>query len=404
MTVRHIISFVTVIVIGYFYLTGVNACAQNDCPPEEDAELVNFSTLSPVQSEMSDLKGWAKQDNGRWLSSRNRIPFTDDRTNKSPGAERKLGQDNIIVLQLRKVMIGNDQYNVLVKKYHDGEFEFPILRENWRSFKSLDFYVFKSSKLEEILPEDVPFNEEYAVNLNVYVRGTVRDYETKVEDDEIIKAIQSVDRGETVNDWNIVFAVFPIKNGEEEVVRFKLIKSFRKKYMASYYAAPQNWEKNFDMTFYETKFYHFKSFIRDAQEFILPVTDPNDPLANKDAYTNNFNWGVLKYQMGDYPTAIEYFDKALVENPNTQDFLIYSFRGNARSKMRLYGDAITDFDKALDFQPDDIMNYSNWVKNYFNRGVARYSLYDLPGACKDWNKALELGFGPAHDYLLKYCQ
>jgi len=158
------------------------------------------------------------------------------------------------------------------------------------------------------------------------------------------------------------------------------------------------------MTFYETRFYLFKSFIRDAQEFILPVTNPNDPLANADAYINNYNWGVLKYQMGDYPTAMEYFDKAIAEEPDKHDFLIYSFRGNARSKMRLYSDAIADFDKALDYQPEDIMNYSNWVRNYFNRGVAKYNMYDMPGACKDWNKALELGFGPAHDYLIKYCQ
>ena len=65
---------------------------------------------------------------------------------------------------------------------------------------------------------------------------------------------------------------------------------------------------------------------------------------------------------------------------------------------------IDDFDKALDIKPDDIMEYSNWVKNYFNRGVAKYYLNDLGGACKDWNKALELGFGQAHDYVMDYCE
>lgn len=397
-------SLLYILSLNLFLLSGYTAISQNNCPPEGDAELINFSTLSPVQSEINNLTGWAKQDNGRWLSSHNRIPFTDERTNKSTGLERKLGQDNIISLELRKVMIGNEQYNVLVKKYHDGEFEFPVLGEGWRGFKSLDFYVFRSSKLAQILPEEIPFNQEYAVNLNTYVRGTLRDYETKVEDDEIIRKIQSVDRREVVNDWNIVFAVFPIKNGEEEVVRFKLIKSFRKKELVSYYVAEENWAKNFDMTFYEVKFFRFKAFIRDAEEYVLDVTNPDNPLGEVDAYTNNYNWGILKYQMGDYPTAIEYFNLALEENPDTEDFLIYSFRGNARSKMRLYGDAIDDFDKALDFQPDDIMDYSNWVKNYFNRGVAKYYMQDMTGACKDWNKALELGFGPAHDYLLNYCQ
>jgi len=400
---EQIISFKFFLLVGMFCFGGFAANSQTDLGKQVDVELVNFSSLSPVQSELNQLIGWSKQDNGRWLSAANRIPFTDERTNKNTGLERKLGQDNIISLQIRKVMIGNEQYNVLVKKYHDGEYEFPVLGEGWRGFKSLDFYVFKSKKLDDLLPAEIPFNEAYAVDLNLYTRGTVKNFEQKIEDDEIIRAIQSIERGETVNDWNLVFAVFPIKNGEEEVVRFKMIRSFRKKYLVSYYAAPENWIKNFDMTFYETKLFRFKSLIRDAQEFVLPVTNPDNPLTENDAYTNNFNWGILKYQMGDFPAAIEFFDTALEENPDTPDFLIYSFRGNARSKMRLYDDAIDDFDKALDFQPDDVMDYSNWVKNYFNRGVAKYYLQDMTGACKDWNKALEFGFGPAHDYLLNYC-
>lgn len=50
------------------------------------------------------------------------------------------------------------------------------------------------------------------------------------------------------------------------------------------------------------------------------------------------------------------------------------------------------------------MDYSNWVKNYFNRGVSKFYLEDISGACKDWNKALSLGFGQAHDYIIDYCE
>jgi tetratricopeptide (TPR) repeat protein len=71
--------------------------------------------------------------------------------------------------------------------------------------------------------------------------------------------------------------------------------------------------------------------------------------------------------------------------------------------MRFYNDAIGDYDKALDLKPKNMMDYSDWVRNYFNRGVAKYYLQDIAGACKDWEKALELGFGPAHDYITKYC-
>ncbi len=392
------------ILVVLFLSTQYQLFSQSDCENRDDSELVNFSSLSPVQSEIRDLKGWAKQDNGSWLSAKNRIPFPDDKTNQRSNAELKLGQDNIITIELRKVMIGNEQYNVIVKKYYDGEYEFPVLLEEWRGFKSLEFFVFPSYKLEEVLPDDIPFNQQYAVNMNVYARGTVRDYESKVEDNEIIKAIQKVERAEIINDWNIIFAVYPIKNGEAEVVRFKFIKSFNEKYLASFYDSRSNWENNFDMTFYETSFFKFKSFIRDAQEYVLDVTENVNDLSAAGVYENNYNWGILKYQMGDWPSAMDYFNDALKVNPEPDDFLIYSFRGNARSKMRRYSEAIEDFDKALDMRPNDIMEYSNWVRNYFNRGVAKYYLDDLGGACRDWNKALELGFGQAHDYIMEYCE
>ncbi len=399
--INKIIFFVVFVIL---FSTHYQVFSQTNCDANDNTDLVNFSSLSTVQSEIKDLRGWAKQDNGTWLSAHNRIPFTDEKTNKSRGGERKLGQDNIISLELHKVMIGNKQFNVMVKKYYDGEFEFPVLHEDWRSFKSLDFYVFPSSKLAKILPDEIPFNKQYAVNLNLYARGTVRDYDNKQEDDEIVRAIQKVERSEIVNDWNIIFAVFPIKNGDDEVVRFKLIKSFNKSFLASYYDAPSNWENNFEVTFYETNFFRFKSFIRDAQEYVLPVTEDVSNLTPKSAYENNYNWGVLKYQMGDWPTAIDYFNKALIIDPDTKDFLIFSFRGNARSKMHQYSDAISDFDRAIDIKPENIMDYSNWVKNYFNRGVAKYYLNDLTGACKDWNKALGLGFGQAHDFITNYCE
>jgi tetratricopeptide (TPR) repeat protein len=392
------------IILLVLFTANNQAFSQANSENSDDSDLVNFSSLSPVQAEINDLRGWAKQDNGTWLSANNRIPFTDEKTNKSTKGERKLGQDNLISLQLRKVLIGKKQYNVLVKKYHDGEYEFPVLQEEWTGFKSLDFYVFPSSKLDEILPEEIPFNEQYAVNLNVFARGTIKDYENKHENDEIMRAIQRVERVEVVNDWNIIFAVFPIKNGDDEVVRFKLIQSFNKQFLASYYTAPTNWENNFEVSFYETNFFRFKSFIRDAQEYVLDVTEDVDNLTPQSSYENNYNWGILKYQMGDWPSAIDYFNKALLDDPDTQDFLLYSFRGNARSKMQYYGDAISDFDRALDIKPEDVMDYSNWVKNYFNRGVAKYYLEDISGACKDWNKALELGFGQAHDFITDYCE
>jgi tetratricopeptide (TPR) repeat protein len=375
--------------------------AQQDDNCEGQDELVNYSTLSPVQSSITKAKGWAIQNNGKWVSSPNRIPFADEKTNKSKEPSRELGQDNFISLELRKIMIKDKQYNVLIKKYRDGVYEFPILHENWESFNSLDYYVFKSELLSEILPQEIPFNQKYAVNLNAFARGTIRNFDPKREEDMIVADVQEVLSGAKVNDWNLVLAVYPIKNGDNEVVRFKLIKTFKKAYLASYFVAPDNWSKLFDKTFYEVPLHVFKSFIRNAEEYYVPVEEIADSANN--LYLSYYNRGVLKYQMGDYPSAIDFFIQSLKVNPETDDFLIYSYLGNARSKMHLFNDAIGDYDKALELQPKSVMDYSDWIKNYYNRGVAKYFMDNMDGACRDWKKALEMGFGPAHDYLMKFC-
>ncbi len=393
---------ITILVLVFvpFFLFAQNT--KKKCEDTDANDLINFSTLSDVESSINSATGWSRQDNGRWISDNNRIPYTDEKTNKSNAPDRKLGLDNFIALEMRKLMINDRQYNVLIKKYHDGEYEFPILKEGWEDYKSLDFYVFDGRKLKEILPHDIPWNTKYAVNLDVFARGTIKRYDKKHWEDILVGMAQQVENAERVNGWNLVMGVYPIKNGDKEVCRFRLIKSFDNAYLPTVYTAPDNWERVFDRSFYEVSFFKFKDFIRSAEENYIPV-DPNVDLV-RDPFQNYYNWGVLKYKTGDYPAAIEYFIKALEVNPNTDNFLIYSYLANAEHKMHKFGDAIGYYDKALELQPKDIMDYSNWVKNYYNRGVSKFNLDDLQGACKDWKKALELGFGPAHDYIMEYCE
>ncbi|MDZ7741448.1 MAG: tetratricopeptide repeat protein [Bacteroidota bacterium] len=91
-------------------------------------------------------------------------------------------------------------------------------------------------------------------------------------------------------------------------------------------------------------------------------------------------------------------------NPESKDFMLFSYRGNAKTKLRDFNGAIEDFDRALDIEPTEVADYSNWVRNYYNRGVAKFYVNDLNGACRDWHNAYELGFGVALEYLNKYCQ
>lgn len=371
------------------------------CEAVTEQDLIKYASLSDVESSITAAKGWTMQNNGAWYSMDNQLPFSDQKANRNHSGERKYGQDNFIVLEMRKLMIGNDQYNVLIKKYHDGKYEFPVLKERWTDINSLDYYIFSSQKLEKILPEPTPFNEKYAVNLDVFARGTIKDYDHKNWQSILVGNAQQVRLGEKINGWNLIMAVYPIKNKDTRICRFRFIKTFDNNYLTSIYTSPNNWRRIFDYSFYEVKFHTFKSFIEEAKQNYIPV-DKN-MASSSDPYQNYYNWGILKYQTGDYISAINYFEKAIDAKPNITDFMLYSYMGNAQSKLHRFNDAIGSYDRALEMKPTNIMDYSNWVRNYFNRGVAKYYLDDMKGACYDWHKALELGFGPAHDYILEYC-
>ncbi len=376
---------------------------KNKCETVSEQDLINYATLSAPLSVIEHATGWSKQNNGAWYSMKNEIPFPDQKANKNNSGARTLGEDNFIRLEMRSLIIGNKQYSVLVKKYRDGEYEFPILKENWKPYHSLDFYVFPTTRLFALLPDNVTFNEAYAVGMHVLARGTIKDYEHKNWESVLVGMAEQTHLGERINGNDLIIAVYPIKNDGKEVCRFRLIKSFDNTYLESIYTAPNHWAYLFDREFYEVKYYTFKNFVQAAKDEYVKVIPETANTARADTYQNNYNWGLLKYRSGDYIKAIEYFKKALALRPNPSDFMIYAYLGNAQSKLHRYGDAVDSYDQALSIHPESVMQYSNWVRNYFNRGVAKFYLGDTEGACKDWNKALELGFGPAHDYIMEYC-
>lgn len=361
-------------------------------------EASNFSVISDALSELNSATGWAMQDNGKWASRQNTIPHSDFKTLRNPSPKHSLGKDNFLEFELRKVLIEDKQYNVLIKLYRDGEFEFPVIEEEWEPYNSVEFYVFPAENLKKILPEDVHFGEPYAVNLDVFTYGKITNYNPYLVTDKIVNRINSTLNSTYINTANLIVGVWPKREEENEMLRFKLIKTFNKPSISSYYLDPGNVHRIFASNYYETYYYRFKDFIRDAELFNIPLE--KDP----DGYMSYYRWGVIKYQAGNYEGALEDFNKALKLNPGTGDFMIYSYRGNTKSKLRDFNGAIEDFDRALAIEPEEVIDYSNWIRNYFNRGVAKFYINDRDGACEDWHHAYELGYGLALEYLNKYCQ
>jgi tetratricopeptide (TPR) repeat protein len=390
---------------------------------KDSYELENFSIMSPIQSQITEAKGWSMQDNGKWAYGDNVIPYTDSRTNTSRQDDvESVGIDNFTSIELRKIMIDDKQYNVLVKKYKDGEYEFPLILQGWTNYLSLVFYVFKGEKLAELLPEKPQFNVMYLVDLDCFVSSGIENFEKNIfidaelnlkssatgvvrgfdhykggYEEAIIRQIQDVRAAKQKSDGNLIVAIYPIKSNDKEVVRFKFVKSYKNDNLVKMQTSPDNWKNIFESSFYEVDYVTWSSFIQDSKNYFIEVDkSPTE-------YSSNYNWGILRYQIGDYVGALEAFNKAIEENPETDDFMIYSYRGNTKSKSGMYYDAIADFTKAIELKPTKVMDYSNWVKNYFNRGVARFYTEDTEGACEDWKKSYDLGYGSASEYLNNYC-
>jgi tetratricopeptide (TPR) repeat protein len=94
-----------------------------------------------------------------------------------------------------------------------------------------------------------------------------------------------------------------------------------------------------------------------------------------------FNRGGLYYKGGEYDQAISDFNKALEVNPNYA--YAYRNRGNAYSSKGQDDQAILDYGRALEVNPRDALAYYNRGNAYGRKGQ-----YDQ--AISDYNKALEI--------------
>jgi tetratricopeptide (TPR) repeat protein len=75
----------------------------------------------------------------------------------------------------------------------------------------------------------------------------------------------------------------------------------------------------------------------------------------------------------------------------------YAFRGQAKSFQMMFKDALADFNKALELQP----NYGEVLDM---RGVCKAELGDMTGACEDWKASYENGYNPAFKMMEKFCE
>ncbi|MEK6809775.1 MAG: tetratricopeptide repeat protein [Nanoarchaeota archaeon] len=102
--------------------------------------------------------------------------------------------------------------------------------------------------------------------------------------------------------------------------------------------------------------------------------------------------GSTKKNLEDFQGAISDYNKALQIDPNYA--IAYNNRGVAKMHLGDFKGAISDYNKALQIDPGSPAIYNN-------RGIAKENLGDLIGAISDYNKALQIDpkYTTAHNNL-----
>ncbi len=140
------------------------------------------------------------------------------------------------------------------------------------------------------------------------------------------------------------------------------------------------------------------------------------------------NMGSVKIVLGDYEGAIQDYSVAINLDPSFA--IAYNNRGAARFYLGEIEESLLDFEQAIMVEENYVPALNNKASTfakmtnfnealslynqilgtpdnygivYLNRGLVRELTGDLPGACSDWKKALELGVSEAENYV-KECK
>ncbi len=357
---------------------------------EIERSMSNLPMVSETRSILLEATGWVLQDNGEWISAENKIPYKLVAYNESRKAFYKLGKENFTSLEIRDVVVDNELYVIFIIRYKTGWYEFPILMDNWHSQAALSYFVFKATKLQEVIPEKYENNTPYIVNTEVLCDGTLVDYDKNTINSTIAYTIQKTINNKTIASHNLLIAFLPLEAGGQRVARFRLIQSMNRKKFYTPYLQKDNRDKLFRRSYYEVPFDQFQSLIRyqggaAVQSFAGVPTTPED----------FFKRGVSNYGIGNYMQSISDLTEAARSQPYTDFFLTYAYRANSREKMGDNFGAMQDYDRAISLRPSDQSYTSAWLTTLYNRGVAKFNGKNKEGACQDWQTAVAMGFRDA---------
>jgi tetratricopeptide (TPR) repeat protein len=346
----------------------------------------NLPEISEVQAIIEEANGWVLQDNGSWLSAKNKILLYRSEQNRYADPLQKLGHQNFEQLEIQEVLIGDEQYIVLVIKYIGGYFEFPDLRQNFHKTKNARYVVFHAKKLEDIMLAASTFNEPSAINLDVFCSDNIIGYDKKQLTTQIAYNILRVEKMEEPSKFTMILALMPAIVNGEKLFRFRYVNLFNQESIYQKYLLPANKSRHFERSYFEVPFQTFIDFFGAIQVY---KSDFN--LQEPENFEDFYKRGALRYERKNFEGALSDFRAALKLKPDTDFWLLYAIMGSTQHQLENYKAAIRSFEKAILLEPSDDQQKQTWIRNYYNRGLSHLMLNNKEDACSDFQQAKLLG-------------
>jgi hypothetical protein len=271
-----------------------------------DSISIALPQFSDTASKLKSAKGWLLQNNGEWVSARNKIPH-DNTVIPSKTEEYKFGKENFSSIELKLIKFKKKSYALLVVMSMDGYYEFPSLKSNWKTRKIASYFVFDKEILRSLIPDISMIGKPFSVNLNVYCSGIINLDKDKlgienIVSEDIIKTNQGINK----NTSNLIFSIYPIKKDDDEKVLFKFFRTYSKKALYEFYLQSGIQKELFGKSYYEADYDDFSDFITNCLNSKETFKQQSfSPTKAKETEEFKSNYNALKAQLNTFKTTHE---------------------------------------------------------------------------------------------------
>jgi len=195
--------------------------AQGDTEPEpEDTIDVTFGKNIV---NLRTFNGWIKDDSGKWVSSPNRIPFTNPEYNNGLYYKYNLGNDNIRQINVVEMKIDGVPYlGIIIEQNKEPYKNHPD--SVFRSYVGADYYLIKTEDYRKLWNDKLKMGKPYEVDIKTEYSGLVgyKDIKKRPEymSSEINKDIRNRVYTDTSVKTYLQFGFLPVKTPKGSFMRF----------------------------------------------------------------------------------------------------------------------------------------------------------------------------------------